>query len=56
MISKKLRQQGFLFKQGTGKLNLKVDLNQGSLSVLLGHPQFVDTVSSVMQSQLIRCI
>jgi hypothetical protein len=48
--------KGSFSKQGTGKLNPKVDLNQESLSVLLGHPQFVDTVSSVIQSQLIRCI
>jgi hypothetical protein len=33
-----------------------VDLNQGDSSVLLGHPQLVDTVSSVIQSRLICCI
>jgi hypothetical protein len=48
--------KGSFLKQGTKKLNPKADLNQGDSSVLLGHPQLVDTVSSVIQSRLIRCI
>jgi hypothetical protein len=34
----RFKQQGFLSKPGTRKLNPKADLNQENSSVLLGHP------------------
>jgi hypothetical protein len=52
----RFKQQGFLAKPETRKLNPKADLNQENSSVLLGHPQLVDTVSSVIQSRLTCCI
>jgi hypothetical protein len=56
IVQRNSGNKGSFAKQGTRKLNPKVDLTQGDSSVLLGHPQLVDTMSFVIQSWLIYYI